>query len=849
MTWFVQTAWAQSSATPSIGGGAFSFIGMLLGVVVIIFGLVFFIKKFANRQKFSNDPTLQRVTLLITVPKEFSEAEEQAFGQSQDLTKRAISVAESLFSFLGGIKAQRWYQSVALGRTDHFSLEIVSHDGVIGFYAVVPLYMRDFLERQIQAQYSSAHIEEVEPLEIIRPQSVVVGATLKQKKSFIFPMLTYEEMDQDPLSGITNVLSRLSPEESLAIQFIIRSAHPSWHDRANQYMRGVQTGSGVKSANTSVAGTVAKEVFRTFVPAKKSTEMEYRDYMPSTAEQQVLERVNQKNAKAGFEANVRIVSVSPDANRAQLLLKNAIDSFSQYSSYDQVGNGFVRADPLKRDNIIINFIHRRYDKSRECILSAGEMASLWHLPLPWTETPNILWLPSKKASVPTDIPRTGLLLGMNRFRGVDTDIRIDREDRRRHVYIIGKSGVGKSVLLENMAIQDIQNGEGVCVVDPHGDLVEHILAHVPKERARDVIYFNPSDIERPVGLNMLEADSPDQRDFVAQEMISIFYKLFPPEMIGPIFEHNMRNVMLTLMEGEQGNRGTIAEIPRIFTDTVFQKQRVALVKDPIVRAFWEKEMAKTADFHKSEMLGYIISKVGRFVENSMMRNIIGQEKSGFDVFDVMNNKKILLVNLSKGTTGEVNSSLLGLIIVSKLQMAALRRASLPESQRNDFYLYIDEFQNFVTDSIATILSEARKYRLNLIIAHQYISQLVSGNDTKIRDAVFGNAGTIVSFRVGVEDAEVLQKEFEPVFSAYDLVNMEKYTAGIKLLVRNTASRPFTMQTLPPEQENPEYTAALKEMSRLTYGKDRHIVEREIMGRTQLAAASSLLPPTQSTRKV
>lgn len=849
MNWFIQTASAQSIGAPSIGGGAFSFIGMLLVIVVVIFGIVFAVKKFANRQKFSHDPTLQKVTLLVTVPKEFSEAEEQAFGQSQDPTKRAIAVAESLFSFLGGVKAQRWYQSMSHGRTDHFSLEIVGHDGVIGFYVVVPSYMRDFLERQIQAQYSSAHIEEVEPLEIIRPQSVVVGAALKQKKSFIFPMLTYEEMDQDPLSGITNVLSHLSPEESLAIQFVIRSAHPSWHDRANQYMRGVQTGGGLKGANSSVAGTVAKEVFRTFVPAKKSPEMEYRDYTPSTAEQQVLERVNQKNAKAGFEANVRVISVSPDASRAQLLLKNVIDSFSQYSSYDQVGNGFVRADPLKRDNIITNFIHRRYDKSRECILSAGEMASLWHLPLPWTETPNIIWLPSKKASVPSDIPRTGLLLGMNRFRGVDTDIRIDREDRRRHVYMIGKSGVGKSVLLENMAIQDIQNGEGVCVVDPHGDLVEHILAHVPKERARDVIYFNPSDIERPVGLNMLEADTPDQRDFVAQEMISIFYKLFPPEMIGPIFEHNMRNVMLTLMEGEEGNRGTIAEIPRIFTDTVFQKERVALVKDPIVRAFWEKEMAKTADFHKSEMLGYIISKVGRFVENSMMRNIIGQEKSGFDVFDVMNKKKILLVNLSKGTTGEVNSSLLGLIIVSKLQMAALRRASLPESQRNDFYLYIDEFQNFVTDSIATILSEARKYRLNLIIAHQYISQLVSGNDTKIRDAVFGNAGTIISFRVGVEDAEVLQKEFEPVFSAYDLVNMEKFTAGIKLLVHNTASRPFTMQTLPPEQENPEYAAALKEMSRLTYGKDRAIVEREIMARTQLSSASSPLPPTQSTRKV
>ncbi|MFA5030354.1 MAG: type IV secretion system DNA-binding domain-containing protein, partial [Patescibacteria group bacterium] len=505
--------------------------------------------------------------------------------------------------------------------------------------------------------------------------------------------------------------------------------------------------------------------------------------------------------------------------------------------------------PLKKDKIVVNFIHRRYDKSRECVFSANEMASFWHLPLPWTETPNILWLPSRKASVPADIPREGLILGVNRFRGVETEIRIMREDRRRHVYMIGKSGVGKSVLLENMAIQDIQNGEGVCVIDPHGDLVEHILTHVPKERAQDVVYFNPSDIEHPLGLNMLEAETPDQRDFVAQEMISIFYKLFPPEMIGPIFEHNMRNVMLTLMEGEPGNRGTIAEIPRMFTDTVFQKRRVALVKDPIVRSFWEKEMAKTADFHKSEMLGYIISKVGRFVENSMMRNIIGQEKSGFDVFDIMNNRKILLVNLSKGTTGEVNSSLLGLIIVSKLQMAALRRATLPEDQRNDFYLYVDEFQNFVTDSIATILSEARKYRLNLIIAHQYISQLVDGNDTKIRDAVFGNAGTTIAFRVGSEDAAALEKEFEPVFTAYDLINMEKYTAAIKLLINNTGSRPFTMQTLSPQQGNPTYATALKEMSRMTYGKERHVVEKEILERTQLGVTGAPLPSMQTERKV
>lgn len=825
------------------------FILIIIAALVIIAVVILLIRKFANRQELSNNPTLRKVTLLIIVPKEFSGAEEQAFGQSQDPTKRAIAVAESLFSFLGGVKAQRWYQSMTHGRTDHFSLEIVGHNGVIGFYAVVPTYMRDFLERQIQAQYPTAHIEEVAPLEIIRPKSIVLGATLKQRKSFIFPMLTYEEMDQDPLSALTNVLSRLNPEESLAIQYVIRSAHPAWHDRANQYIRGIQTGKGVKGGNSSMAKTVAKEVFRTFVPEKQSMETQYREYVPSAAEQQVAERVNLKNAKAGFEANVRIVSVSPDPTRAQTMLKNAIDSFSQYTSYDQVGNGFLRADPLKKDKNIVSFIHRRYDRSRECIFSANEMASLWHLPLPWTETPNILWLPSRKASVPSDIPQEGLLLGVNRFRGVDTEIRIMREDRRRHVYMIGKSGVGKSVLLENMAIQDIQNGEGVCVIDPHGDLVEHILMHVPQERAQDVVYFNPSDIDRPVGLNMLEADTPDQRDFVAQEMISIFYKLFPPEMIGPIFEHNMRNVMLTLMEGESGNRGTIAEIPRMFTDTIFQKRRVALVKDPIVRSFWEKEMAKTADFHKSEMLGYIISKVGRFVENSMMRNIIGQEKSGFDVFDIMNNRKILLVNLSKGTTGEVNSALLGLIIVSKLQMAALRRSTLPEEQRNDFYLYIDEFQNFVTDSIATILSEARKYRLNLIMAHQYISQLVDKNDVKIRDAVFGNAGTTISFRVGTEDAEALEKEFEPVFSAYDLVNMEKYTAAIKLLINNTGSRPFTMQTLPPVPGDRAYAESLKNMSRMTYGKERQVVEKEILERTQLGVTGTPLPSMQTERKV
>ena len=416
------------------------------------------------------------------------------------------------------------------------------------------------------------------------------------------------------------------------------------------------------------------------------------------------------------------------------------------------------------------------------------------------------------------------------------------------MYMIGRSGTGKSTFISNMAIQDVLDGHGVCVLDPHGDLVEHVLENVPKERAEDVILFNPSDMERPIGLNMLEAKTEDQKDFAVQEMIGIFYKLFPAEMIGPMFEHHMRNVMLTLMSDIQ-NPGTITDIPRMFSDDEFAKGWVKKLRDPVVRAYWEKEVAKTSDFHKSETLGYLISKVGRFVENEMMRNIMGQSKSAFDFREVMDKKKILLVNLSKGKTGEVNSQLLGMIIVTKLQMATMSRAELPEEQRHDFYLYIDEFQNFVTDSIGTILSEARKYRLNLIIAHQYVGQLVKNNDTTIRDAVFGNAGTICAFQIGVDDAEVLEKEFAPIFNAYDLLNIEKFTAYTKLLVDNAVPKPFNMVTYPPIKGDSERANMIRELARMKYGRDRRIVEAEIMERSQLGMpmkqAATL--PAEATR--
>jgi hypothetical protein len=536
-----------------------------------------------------------------------------------------------------------------------------------------------------------------------------------------------------------------------------------------------------------------------------------------------------------MSVTVRILSVSDDEEMARLHLDELVSSFGQYNLY-RYGNSFAANVPRKQSRLIRNFIYRSFDEKRSLLLTTEEMASLWHLPLHSTEAPNIKWLSGRKAPPPADIPKEGLHLGYVDYRGIRTEVHMKEADRRRHLYIIGKSGSGKSVLISNLAIQDIRNGHGVGIVDPHGDLIETILEHIPKERADDVVIFDPSDLDRPIGLNMLEARSEDQKDFAVQEMISIFYKLFPPEMIGPMFEHNMRNVMLTLM-ADLNDPGTIIDIPRMFTDDEYVKQYLVKLKDPVVRSFWEKEMAKTSDFHKSEMLGYLISKVGRFVENEMMRNIMGQQKSGFNFRDMMDNKKILLVNLAKGKTGEVNAKLLGLITVAKLQMAAMGRADTPEEQRHDFFLYIDEFQNFITDSISTILSEARKYRLDLTIAHQYMGQLVDDKGrADIRDAVLGNVGTLCVGRIGPDDAELLAKEFAPTFGSYDLLNPPPFSYYTKLLIDGKASKPFNMGSYPPVEGNKQLAEAIKQLSRLKYGRDRSIVEMEILDRTQLGAA-------------
>jgi hypothetical protein len=470
-------------------------------------------------------------------------------------------------------------------------------------------------------------------------------------------------------------------------------------------------------------------------------------------------------------------------------------------------------------------------KFRKITLDVEELASIFHFPISTTETPKLNLLRSKAAPPPVNIPKEGLKLGFSDFRGTQTEIRLDRDARRRHLYIIGQTGVGKSGFIEEMAKQDASNKEGMCIIDPHGDSIDHILECIPKERAEDVIYFDPSDTERPFGFNMLEYDEkhPEQKTFVINEIINIFDKLYDLSQTGgPMFEQYMRNALLLIMDSPETG-STLMEVPRVFRDVEFRKEKLKLCKDQTVVDFWEKEAEKAGgDAALENIAPYINSKLTSFISNDMMRPIISQQESTLDFRKIMDEKKILLVNLSKGKIGEINSHLLGMIIVGKLLMAALSRTELPEEERNDFYLYIDEFQNFTTDSIAQILAEARKYRLCLTIGHQYIGQL----SEDISKAVFGNVGSMSVFRVGAEDAEFLQKQLNPVFDADDLININNFQCVTKLLINNASSDPFNMKTYPPQSGSEELKNAFKEYSRYKYGRDRDMVENEIKIRYQ-----------------
>jgi len=781
-------------------------------LIALYFAYRYFIKR--ELAKRANDIVL----LEVRVPKKFERAEYENLKTVREITAKS----EQLFASLASLYEQGW-KGYIFGQPT-ISFEYIAKDREIIFYVGVPRDLQGLIEKQIQSYYPNCNIEPNSDFRIFKEGLEIAYGMVKQSKSYIYPIKTYEELEADTIANITNTLSKIGEGSRAAVQVVLKPVGQSWRGQIDWAMQRIQEGRGVPLgiAWYTKLGYMLGQILQT----SKDEDIRKR---VTPLHDETIKLLTKKASKTGFSTQIRIVALAETKKEAQTNLKNIFSAFAQFGSPDR--NTFKLDEHYDKKSFLTHFILRTFMGFEKMILNSEEVTTLYHFPTEHIDTPGIRWYLAKRSEAPANMPKEGIVLGKNVYRGEESLVRLKDGDRRRHLYSIGMTGTGKTTFFESMIIQDIYNGKGVAVFDPHGELVESILSKIPKERAEDVIYFNPADTLRPMGLNLLEWKTKEQKDFLVQEAIQIFYKLFDPNnqgFVGPQFEHWMRNAALTVMEYPDG--GTLLEIPKLFTDDAFREQRISYVKDPIIKAFWTQQLAKTADFHKSEMYNYFISKFGRFMTNATMRNIIGQPKSAFDFREVMDSNKILLINLAKGQIGEINSNLLGMIFVARMFTAALSRVDMDEKDRKDFYLYVDEFQNFATDTFASILSEARKFKLDLNITNQYIAQIPE----LIRDAIIGNVGTIVSFRIGVPDAEFMAKEFEPVANQNDLNNIDAYNAYVKLLIDNAPTRPFSMQTIKTAvKENEKLGKAIAQLSRLKYGRDSGIVDSEIQERIRI----------------
>lgn len=751
--------------------------------------------------------------------------------------KQSISVMEQLYSNLSSIREETKIRLLYGPFYMSFEMATPIDSNEIFFYVGVPKKFASIVEKQIHSFYPDANIERVEDYNIFVPDGVAAGSYMVLRKDFVLPVRTYLNMEADPISSLANALSKIPLGEGAALQIIMKPAGGVWQEESKNAIKMMQKG---KNFEGRIGGDpMGLEVLKWFadvlVSTAKDTDQD-KSVVLTPMQEESIKAVESKAAKVGFEANIRLVASAPTKERAQALLRELESSFAQYNSPN--GNGFKIVEAFMSSKAkfvsrtVFNFIFRNFESSKKVVLNTEELTSLFHFPVASTGATAIKWQKSKQAPPPSVMPADGLVLGHSVYRGDDRVVKMGREDRRRHFYIIGQTGTGKSGFMSGLIRQDILRGEGLCVIDPHGDLIDEALEAVPKERAEDVIVFDPSRIDRPMGLNLLEYDQnyPEQKTFVINEMIKVFDKLYDLSKTGgPMFEQYMRNAMLLIMDDPQSG-STLIEISKVMADANFRKYKLTKCRNMVVRDFWIKEAEKAGgEAALANMVPYITSKLTQFISNDTMRPIIGQQKSSINFREAMDSQKILLVNLSKGRIGETNAYLLGLVLVGKILISSLSRTDIPQEERKDFYLYIDEFQNFTTDSISTILSEARKYRLCLTLAHQFLGQLPE----PIQKSVFGNVGTLCSFRIGPEDAEFMAKQYAPVFDEQDLINIDNYNAYLKLMLSGIRSEGFNMKTYPPERGNRELAMNIRELSMLKYGRDRGVVEREIMNRANL----------------
>lgn len=773
---------------------------------------------------------LKMVPLLIHLPPPSEDIESNG-RDVRELVDENISKAQVIYNIIAST-IQKGFKTKLHGQR-HFAFEIVGAKGFVHFYAAVPLAIVEVVKQAVVSAYPSARLEEVAEHNIFSPigkMSGTVGGELTLKESFAYPIATYQEVKRDAMQALLNSLSTLEKEDGAGIQILMRPADPGWRKAAMAVASKKRKGKEVKKGGEQLF-SLGKDFAMAFVkpPEGKDGDKGSDKKDLSSLEQAVLDSIDDKTRHPGYEVLIRVVVSSNLSQRAHAILSNVVAAFSLFDAPGK--NGFKFTPAKNIDSFVTSYILRFFPQTHtRNILNSVELATVFHFPdqrsIP---TSQLERQGSKQVDAPRNMPANGLLLGYNLYRGVKKPIRLDLHDRQRHMYAVGQTGTGKSTFLENLALQDMMSGGGFAFVDPHGDTAEKLLSMVPKERTEDVIYFSPADMEYPLGLNLFEFQTADQKDFLIQEALNMLYKLYDPQhqgIMGPRYEHLFRNAALTVMADPDG--GTFIDIPKLFRDPQFVKQKLQYVKDQNVLEFWQKEMPQSQRSNEfGEVVSWFVSKFGAFLSNEMMRNIIGQTKSAFDLRDIMDDGKILLVNLSKGRLGELNSKLLGMIFVMKFQAAAMSRANIPESERRDFALYVDEFQNFSTDSFATIMSEARKYHLNLIVANQFTTQLTD----EIRDAVFGNMGTIVAFRIGQPDVEALSKYFQPQFDGNDLLRIPNHNTIIRTLVGGVPTQPFSMATLPPlGTPNSQLSDALKQLSAVKYGRPKSVVEKEIFGR-------------------
>lgn len=827
--------------------GAGPLIISFIVIVIIAAGITVVFLQYRNmlREAKNYERGLKMVPLLIHLPPT-SEDVNGSNRDERDLTEEVLSQAQVMYNIISST-ATKGFKSKVYGQR-HMSFEIVARGGLVHYYAVVPLVLVDVIRQAVAAAYPSARLEEVTDANIfskVGKMSGTIGGEFTLKKSFVYPISTYQESKRDASRALLNALSSASREDGIGVQFLLRPAYDGWSKASESHIDGMKKNKGKKKGLAGVAPLdIMEALWKPPEGGDKDEAKSPEDKQLTSLEQAEVDAISEKTRYPAYEVLIRVVISSNTAARSQVLLKNIIAAFSLFDS--PRNNGFKFSLTRNVEEMTTAYIMRFFpQEARSNILNSVEMATLFHLPgssaIPTSQVKRQM---SKQVDGPTDILDEGLLIGYNEFRGVKKPIRIGTKDRRRHVYIIGQTGVGKSVLQENMAYQDMMDGRGFAFIDPHGDLVESLLGKVPKERVEDIIYFNPSDMANPIGLNMFEFDTPDQKDFLVQEAINMLYGLYDPGhtgIVGPRLEHIFRNCALLLMADPAG--GTFIDVPKCLMDPEFVKSKLKYVKDQQVIDFWTKEFpASQRSNEAGEVVSWVVAKFGPFISNDAMRNIIGQTKSGFNLREIMDNNKILLVNLSKGKMGELNSKLLGIIFVMKFQAAAMSRADIPEDQRVDFSLYVDEFQNFATDSFESILSEARKYKLSLIMGNQFMTQLTD----KIREAIIGNVGTVISGRIGVTDAELMVKKFQPTFDVDDLAKLPNFQSITSVMINNVPSAPFSMNWVPPMgQSNSQLRDALVRLSAAKYGKPRAVVEKEIFDRLR----SSQIPKPNSMQGI